>query len=443
MSPLEEFRLEAHLLGPQVNQLLAELAMPGGGWAVVALVACLVLAWALVRPLEQRLKERLTDHGRGGRTYAWVRRIAWPALTLVLLALVHASLMRFVPVTVLGLAMALLASMAVIRSLVLMLNQTFPQALWMASFERTIAAAVWSLVALHILGLLPGVVATLEAIVIPIGKEQLSLMQLFSGAISVALVSVAALWLGRALDTRLAATVGLQPGVRAVVGRIAKPALIVLALLIVLPMIGIDLTTLSVFGGALGVGLGLGMQRIAANYVAGFIILLDKSIEPGRLIRVDRFRGIVSEICTRYTVLRGLDGVDSIVPNEMLVSAVVESETFGSARTRVAVQIGISYASDVEQAMALMVEVGRQHPRVLQDPPPTAFLVAFADSAITLELGAWIQDPETGTLSLRSDLNLGILRAFRAAGIEIPFPQREVTIKGDLGRAIVTGVGAS
>jgi small-conductance mechanosensitive channel len=202
------------------------------------------------------------------------------------------------------------------------------------------------------------------------------------------------------------------------------------ALLIALPMVGIDLTTLSVFSGALGVGLGLGLQRIAANYVSGFIILLDRSIEPGRLIRVDRYRGTVADIRTRYTVLRGMDGVDAIVPNEMLVSSVVESETFSNTTTRGALQVGIGYASDVERAMALMVECAARQPRVLKDPAPLAFLVAFADSGITLEVGFWIEDPKNGLLGLRSDINLAILRAFREAGIEIPFPQREVTIKG-------------
>jgi small-conductance mechanosensitive channel len=223
-----------------------------------------------------------------------------------------------------------------------------------------------------------------------------------------------------------------------VIGRLAQPVLMTLALLIALPMVGIDLTTLSVFGGALGVGIGFGMQKIAANYISGFIILFDKSIEPGRLIRVDRFRGTVAEIRTRYTVLHGMDGVDAIVPNEMLVNSVVESETFTNNLARAMVQVGVAYASDVERAMALMVEAARAQPRVLTDPAPMAFLVAFADSGITLELGFWINDPKTGTLALRSDINLAILRSFRGAGIDIPFPQREVTIRGGSG-AVVAG----
>jgi small-conductance mechanosensitive channel len=194
-------------------------------------------------------------------------------------------------------------------------------------------------------------------------------------------------------------------------------------------MVGIDLTMLSVFGGALGVGLGFGLQKIAANYISGFIIRLDRSIEPGRLIRVGANRGVVSDIRTRYTVLQGMDGVDAIVPNEMLVSSVVESETFSNTTQRLGLRVGVAYSSDVERAMALMVQAAAAQPRVLADPKPQAFLVEFADSAITLEIGFWIADPTVGTLGLRSDVNLAILRAFRDAGIEIPFPQREVVMK--------------
>jgi small-conductance mechanosensitive channel len=186
---------------------------------------------------------------------------------------------------------------------------------------------------------------------------------------------------------------------------------------------------LSVFGGALGVGLGFGLQKIAANYISGFIILFDQSIVPGRLIRVDRFRGVVMDIRTRYTILKGLDGVESVVPNEMLVSSVVESETFTDTVTRVAIPVGVAYASDIEQAMQIMVEAAQTQLRVLQNPEPRAFLTAFADSGINLELGVWIRDPQMGTLDLRSNINLEILRRFREAGIEIPYPQREVTVR--------------
>ena len=437
------FRFDLVLLGPLVNRLVAELATPPGWWAAGVGIVCVALGFYASERLHRLLEER----GRGRLAFAWADRVAWPLTALLLLLVARAVLGQFVPVSLLSVAIALLFSLAVIRTIVLVLRQAFHHATWVASFERPISAVIWSLVALHVLDLLPVVIDTLESIAIPLGKSRLTLMQLITGLVTVTIAGLVALWASNALDTRLAAASGVDQGARAVIGRIAQPLLMMLALLIALPMVGIDLTTLSVFGGALGVGLGLGLQRIAANYVSGFIILLDQSIEPGRMIRVDKYRGIVADIRTRYTVLRGLDGVDSIVPNEMLVSSVVESETFSNTVTRGALQVGIGYASDVERAMALMVEAAAAQPRVLAEPAPMAFLVAFGDSGITIEVGFWIDDPKSGTLALRSDINLAILRAFRAEGIEIPFPQREVTVRAapgtTLGAVAVVPAGAA
>jgi small-conductance mechanosensitive channel len=428
------FQFDLVLLGPLVNRLIAELSTPPGWWAAGVAIASGASALYSSERLQRVLEVR--GQGRARLAYAWADRVAWPLTALLLLLVARAALGRFVPVSLLSVAIALLLSLAVIRTIVLVLRQAFQHAKWVASFERPISAVIWGLVALHVLDLLPVLVDTLESISIPLGKSRLTLMQLISGMFTVTIAGVVALWASNALDTRLAAASGVDQSARAVIGRTAQPLLMLLALLIALPMVGIDLTTLSVFGGALGVGLGLGLQRIAANYVSGFIILLDKSIEPGRMIRVDKYRGIVNDIRTRYTVLRGMDGVDSIVPNEMLVSSVVESETFSNSVTRAALQVGIGYASDVERAMALVVEAAAAQPRVLVDPPPMAFLVAFGDSGITIEVGFWIEDPKNGTLALRSDINLAILRAFRAEGIEIPFPQREVTVKAGPGMTL-------
>lgn len=420
------FDFDFRLLGPLVNGLIADLSTARGWWAAGVVALCLATSFWAATGIQRRLEER----GRGTLAVAWAHRIAWPVIALLLMLVARAALARFVPVSLLSVGIALMFSMAAVRTAVLLLRQTFRQAPWIAAFERVISGTVWTLVALHVLDLLPVLIDTLESISIPLGKSRLTMMQVVTGVFTVGIATVVAMWLSKALDSRLAAMQGVDVGARTVIGRIAKPLLIVLALLIALPMVGIDLTTLSVFGGALGVGLGFGMQKIAANYVSGFIILLDQSIEPGRMIRVDKWRGVVADIRTRYTVLRGLDGVDSIVPNEMLVGSVVESETFTNSRTRVAVQVGVAYGCDVERAMALLVRAAAAQPRVLRDPAPTAFLVAFADSSITLEVGFWIDDPKSGTLALRSDVNLAILRTFREAGIEIPFPQRELTVKG-------------
>ncbi len=221
---------------------------------------------------------------------------------------------------------------------------------------------------------------------------------------------------------------GLEPNLKVLFSRLAKALLIALAVLIGLPMVGIDLTTLSVFGGALGVGLGFGLQKIAANYISGFIILLDRSIRIGNLISVGNDRGQVTQITTRFTVLRGMTGIEAIVPNEMLVGSVVQNESYSDQKVRVAMPVQVAYATDLDRAMAILVEAALQQPRVLRDPPPKALVTLFADSGINLELGFWIEDPEAGTGEVRSAIYLAIWREFKAAGIEIPFPQREIRI---------------
>ena len=194
-----------------------------------------------------------------------------------------------------------------------------------------------------------------------------------------------------------------------------------------LSLVGIDVTALSVFSGALAVGLGFGLQKIASNYVSGFIILLDRSIRLGNLIAVDAATsGTVTQITTRYTVLRTLAGTDVIIPNEYLVSNIIRNQSFTDTRIKDGLSIQVAYDTDLEKAMQLMVEAARQHPRVLADPAPGAGLSAFAENGINLDLGFWLADPEAGTGGVRSDINLAIWKAFRENQIEIPYPQREV-----------------
>ncbi|MCX7179585.1 MAG: mechanosensitive ion channel, partial [Proteobacteria bacterium] len=190
----------------------------------------------------------------------------------------------------------------------------------------------------------------------------------------------------------------------------------------------IDLTTLSVFGGALGVGIGFGLQKIASSYVSGFIILLDRSIRIGNFISVGTERGQVTQITTRYTVLKGLTGIEAIVPNEILVNSVVLNESYTDPHVRIALPVQIGYGSDIERAMCILLEALSDQVRVLRDPAPRALVVAFADSGINLELGFWIADPQLGTLELRSDIYLAIWHGFQRAGIQIPYPQREIRV---------------
>lgn len=310
------------------------------------------------------------------------------------------------------------------------LRVSFHSAAWLVAFERVFATVVWLVVALHILGLLAPVLQMMEDVGFPVGKQRLTLLQVGQGVVTVIVSLLVALWAGGLAEARLASAQGLDGNLRLVLSRLLRSLLLLVAVLISLPMVGIDLTTLSVFGGALGVGLGFGLQKIASNYVSGFIILLDHSIRIGNIISVGTDRGEVTRITTRYTVLRSLSGVEAIVPNEVLMGSVVLNETLTDRRARIGLPVQVAYSTDLERAMALLVEAARSHPRVLSDPAPTALVLAFADSGINLEVGFWIADPELGTGSLKSAINLEIWRRFKAANIEIPFPQREVRLLG-------------
>jgi small-conductance mechanosensitive channel len=352
------------------------------------------------------------------------------ALLLVLVARPLAQ--QWMHVGLFSLALPLLGSMAVIRVVFYVLRLSLVGATWLLQFERVFAGLVWAVVALHITGLLPDVIAVLESVSFSTGKQKLTLWHLLQGIAAVMVTVLLALWLSSLIEARLNAATALDGNLRAVLARLSKALLILLAVLIGLPMVGIDLTTLSVFGGALGVGLGLGLQRIASNYVSGFIILLDNSIRIGNVISVGNDRGEVTRITTRYTVLRNNAGVEALVPNEQLVGSVVQNESYSDPKVRAALSVQVSYDSDLERAMAIMAEAASAQPRVLADPPPLVLLRDFADSGINLELGFWVADPEQGVGVLRSDINLAIWREFKRAGISIPFPQREVrVIKGE------------
>lgn len=420
--------------GNQIGGLLLELwqdlQQPDVIWQVGVLLGCFGFAWLFDRWLRSRMtlsadaENRARLFGQRG-----LKRLGMPVAMLVLVLAARPLLAYGHHVNLLSLAIPLLTSLVVIRAVMFVVRQSFhTSAPWLASFERTFALLAWSIVALHILGVLPEVIAAMEEVSFSFGKTKLNLWLILQGAGAVLATLLVALWLGGLVEARLMSAQGLDGNLRLVFSRLLRALLILLAVLIGLPLVGIDLTTLSVFGGALGVGLGFGLQKIMANYVSGFIILLDHSIRIGNLIDVAGQRGIVSRITTRYTLLRGMTGVEMIVPNEMLVSSVISNETFTDPQVRIATQVQVAYGTDLERAMAILVEAARAQPRVLADPPAKAFVVAFADSGINLELGFWIGDPEEGSMQIKSDIHLGVWKAFKDAGIEIPFPQREVRL---------------
>jgi small-conductance mechanosensitive channel len=402
-----------------------DLQTPGVAWQIVVLLACFVLAWGAGRALRLSRVEAdgIWKFGVGG-----LRRILFPAVALIPLMISISLLKRWTEVDLLRLFVPLLVSLLLVRVFFYLLRHVFAQGSIVRSFERTIAVLVWGALVLHVSGLLPEVVDYLDEIAFHLGKQKLTLWQLLEGIFWVVVTLLAALWLSGAIEARLMRAESLHSSLRVVFARLAKALLVLIAVLMVLPLVGIDLTVLSVFGGAIGVGLGFGLQKIGSNYVSGFIILLDRSIRIGDLITADNFYGEVKNITTRYVVVRSADGREAIVPNEMLITTTVLNHSYSNRQIRLPIQVQVGYKGDPERAMQLMEAAASKHPRVLADPPAAAFLARFADSGIELELGVWIDDPEAGTLNIRSELNLAIWRAFQEAGIEIPYPQREVRV---------------
>ena len=356
------------------------------------------------------------------------RRVLFPLIAFLLVAVARPVLAQWQHVNLLHVAVPLLGSMALVQAIFQALRHVLPPGSLLAGFERTIAGSIWVLVALHILGFLPDVLAFLEGVGFSVGRQHLSLLLALKALCLVLATLLGALWVSSAIETRLMAASRLDTSLRVMLARLSKALLTVLAVLIVMPLVGIDLTVLSVFGGALGVGLGLGLQKIASNYVSGFILLLDRSVRLEDFLTVGDFYGRVVGITTRYVVLRNPDGREAIVPNEQLVSSMVISHTHTDRKLRLSIQVQVASDTDVEHAIGVLQAVARSHPRVLESPAPACLLLEFADSGINLELGFWIVDPEAGRKNVRSEIARQALLALRRERIEIPFPQREIRL---------------
>lgn len=410
-------------------QLVKDWNHPHMLWQALLLLGILGVAKLAERGVRNR---HLEDNRRAVMLgHSGLKRLVFPLVALVLVVIARAILGPLLHINLLSLAVPLLGSMVIIRFVFFVLRVTFRQSTWMVSFERVFATLVWCVVALHITGYLPEVIDLLEAVSFTVGKQKLNLWLILQGLLLVAASLLLSLWLGSMIDAQLARAKGLDSNLQVAFSRLTQAALLLLAIMISLPAVGIDLTALSVFGGALGVGLGFGLQKIASNYVSGFIILLERSIRIGNIITVGGDRGKVAKITTRYTVLRAASGVESLIPNEALVGGTVQNETYSDNRVRYTLPVQISYGDDATQAIAVLEGLAREHPEVAADPAPQAYLVLFADSGVNLELLFWIADPDVvSALKVRSDINLAIIKAFGEKGISIPFPQREIRLLG-------------
>jgi small-conductance mechanosensitive channel len=397
------------------------------GWIELAVViACFAVGWLLERrvQLKSTSNAELIQVGLTG-----LSSVLMPLITLMLLLIALAAFRPWHPPLFIAIALPLTVALAVIRLLVFTLRRLFGTPRWLPASERAIAFTIWGLVLLYFTGILPQIARELSNIDIPIGSNSLSVYELLRGMIAVILTVAATLWLSGLVERRLMQAESLDVSLRAVLGKFIRAVLLTAGVLFGLQAVGIDLTVLAVFGGAIGVGIGLGLQKLASNYISGFAILLDRSVRLGDMITVDNRYGVVSKVTARYVVVRSLDGIEAIIPNDTLATTTVLNHSYSNRNAQVRIPVQVSYDSDVERALALMTEAAAAEPRALRVPaPPEATLVRFADSGIDLEVALWIGDPENGQGALRSTINRRILQAFTTAGIRIPYPQREVRV---------------
>lgn len=358
-----------------------------------------------------------------------IERLFFPFVAFLLLVVARYSLESFMHVGLLRLAARMLLAMVIIRSLVYVLRYVFSPSAWLHSFERVIAWCVWVVVALHISGFLDPALQILEDVQFSVGKQKLNLLLLIQGGLTIVITMLVALWLSRMIELRLMASENINSNWRVIMVKLVRMVAIVIALLMSMAAVGIDVTMLSVFGGALGVGLGFGLQKIASNYVSGFIILMDKSLHMGDIVTIRGYYGIVKELRSRYIVLRKLDGTEFIIPNETMITDVVINHTSAAHKAKVPVVVQISYESDLDLAIKLLQEIGRSHERTLRDEAAVEVIIkSFGQNGIDLQLAVGVLNPEEATAKLQSEVYYEIWQRFKANNIQIPYPQQDVRI---------------
>ena len=389
-----------------------------GALQMLVLLLCFVCAWLGARAIRARLPEDLAPGtakvGAGG-----VVRLAAPTIMLALVWFSALALAKFQAVPMLKVALPIIGSFMLIRFVVYMLRHTIAPSATLKAFERVIVYSAWSVVVLYFTGLLPELIAGLEAVSITVGKQKITLWMVIAAILSLAIAVFLALFLTGVLERRIMTLQSVDLTMRVFAAKLLRAIAVLIAVLIALPIVGIDITVLSVFGGAVGVGLGLGLQKIASNYVSGFVLLLDHSIRPGDLVTIDNRYGVVTDIKARYTVLRSLDGTESIIPNDYIVTNTLTNHSYADKSISVKCHITITHAAPVTDALTIFSDVAKTQARVSAEPPPAALVRQITDVGIELELTVWISDPEQGQAALRSDILCATLAQFRAADIEL------------------------
>ena len=415
-SPLKDF----------LDSLAGEATAIEWMWQVGVAATAVVLGWYAARVICREVKPSPRWKFGEGQ----FEKVAYPLMVWVFLWAGKLILARFQDVALLQILQTLLVAWIVIRIAAYVLGHVLPQGSFLRGSVRLIGWIAWIAVALHITGLLPDAIEALDDVGFTAGKDKqrITLWLVLQALAALAFTLTLAAWISRITESRVLAAHNVEMSTRVVITKLVRAAALFLAVLIALPLVGIDITALSIFSGALGVGLGFGLQKIASNYVSGFIVLLDRSLRIGDLITVDTRKGTVTAIESRYTVIKGSDGSEYIIPNEKLITESVNHHTFTDPTASLSIVVSIAYHSDVDRACEILEQAARGRDRVLVDPIPVARVRMLGERGIELELVCWIANAAAGDSDLRSDILRGILDGFHKAGIEIPYPRSDVRL---------------
>lgn len=404
---------------------LAALTRPSALTEMAALLACALLAW-LIAHVANRAR-RIPDESSILFGRRIVDGVLFPLLLLIFAYAVQALLAQVLPLAVFKVAIPVLLSLALIRLSVKVLQVAFKNAPVVRALERTFSWLAWALMVLWVSGLLPVILDELDQIKWKVGGSSLSVRTMLEGTLTAGVVLLITLWISSAIESRLLrSATGSELSLRKAVSNATRAVLMFVGLLLALSSVGIDLTALSVLGGAVGVGVGFGLQKLAANYVSGFVMLAERSVRIGDNVRVDTFEGRITDIKARYTVVRSASGRESIVPNEMFISNRIENLSLTDSRLLQSTVVSVGYESDVDLVMRLLTEAALNQERVLRDPGPGVNMTNFGADGLEFTLNYWMADPENGQQNLRSDINLAILKSLREHNIDIPYPQRVI-----------------
>lgn len=402
------------------QEVLSDISSAVALWQLVIIIFAAVTAWMINDALRAYVLRRVQENRApedmklaiGG-----INRALFPLSMLFFVWIAKLILVGWQHVGLLALACRLLLAMAAIRLIVYAIRYIFSPGGLLKTLESVISWSIWGMLALHLAGYLPRITQTLEDMQFNIGKNHVNLLLVMQAVLTVVLTLFVALWLSRLLENKLMRAEQVSVNMRVVMVKLIRIIFMFIAVLVALSAVGLDITLLSVFGGALGVGLGFGLQKIASNYVSGFIILLDKSMNIGDIISVDKHYGVIQDMRSRYMVLRKLDGTNVIIPNETLITTAVVNHSLTEHRARVQIVLAISFNSPLELAMQLMREIALRQERVLQMPVPDVHVKGFNENGIELALIIWVADPENGTGPLQSALYLEVWRAFKQNNI--------------------------